>query len=178
MTFKRVEEITEKQGEVLNFLIDHVSKYGYQPSIGEMAKEFGITHVAMADRIRQLASKGVLDLPGPRQERCFLLRHYRFSPVLVEDLDCPAAAELDEHEANVWATMVDVLAEIGYQPTKDELGRLLGRCRKTVAELYDRLTAKGYLGAPPKTMARAYRIYQVRFVPKFDPAKRAFWFEP
>ncbi len=54
-------ELTEKQAEVLNFLVKHISKVGYPPTVREIAGHFGIKGLnAVKKHLDALAKKGHL----------------------------------------------------------------------------------------------------------------------
>jgi len=54
-------ELTKKQAEVLNFLVKHISKVGYPPTVREIAGHFGIKGLnAVKKHLDALAKKGHL----------------------------------------------------------------------------------------------------------------------
>jgi repressor LexA len=81
---RKQPELSEKQREVLEFLVRFIEENGYQPSLKEMAEFFGITKKALRDRIMQLRAKGYVNVPAERQERCLKLSNLRFKAVFVE----------------------------------------------------------------------------------------------
>jgi repressor LexA len=70
-------DISDKQAEVLQFIIEYVEEHGFQPTTGEMAKNFGISINAIKDRLKLLAEKKVIEIM-PRQERAIAIKHLKF----------------------------------------------------------------------------------------------------
>jgi hypothetical protein len=64
---------------VLDYILRFVQENGYQPSTAEMARHFKVHRKAIADRIKQLASKGVVGLQPLYRERCLELRGVKFA---------------------------------------------------------------------------------------------------
>ncbi len=69
---------SEKQLEVLNYLIGFVEQNGYQPSQGEMAEFFGVTKTAITQRLRDLASRGIIEIREGAKERAIKVNYVRF----------------------------------------------------------------------------------------------------
>jgi DNA-binding GntR family transcriptional regulator len=80
--FEREDKITEAQAEVWEHIISHVERFGYQPSLREMAEYFQVSAVAIRDRITQLARKGYVDLPPKYSERCLKLNNVKFEATI------------------------------------------------------------------------------------------------
>ena len=78
MAFKRVAEITEPQAQVFKYIVKHVCEHGFQPSTTEMATHFGVSRRAIADRIKQLASKGYVHLTPLFQSRNLILTGVKY----------------------------------------------------------------------------------------------------
>ena len=55
---------TEKQAEVIRFMVDHLREYQRYPSVSEMAHELRVHPNAVADRLRLLERKGWIERPG------------------------------------------------------------------------------------------------------------------
>lgn len=69
---------SEKQLELLRFIIRHVEEHGFQPSQSEMCQEFGITKNAVTERLKNLERHGVIGLPEGNRERAVRLKHVKF----------------------------------------------------------------------------------------------------
>jgi SOS-response transcriptional repressor LexA len=71
---------SEKQMELLDYLIRHIEEHGFQPSYSEMAEHFGVTKNAIQGRLRGLARKGIIELPrrAKVRERAVVLKQVRF----------------------------------------------------------------------------------------------------
>jgi SOS-response transcriptional repressor LexA len=69
---------SEKQLELVRYIIQHVERWGYQPSQSEMAEHFGVTKSAIKGRLQEAAALGLIRLQ-PNKERAILLRHVRFT---------------------------------------------------------------------------------------------------
>lgn len=63
MARKRESRPSEKQLEVLEFIITHVCERGYQPTRNQMAASFGVTRNAITQRLRLLAEHGLIGHP-------------------------------------------------------------------------------------------------------------------
>ena len=72
---------SEKQLELLAFIIEFIEANGYQPTQAEMAARFGVTKNAVQNRLMELAARGLIELPtGTKaRERAIKLCHVRFS---------------------------------------------------------------------------------------------------
>lgn len=79
----RNPDVTDKQQDVLDYIIQHVEDCGYQPSKLDMANHFGCTERAIFDRLKQLESKGVLMLNARegKKDRAITLHHMKFRAV-------------------------------------------------------------------------------------------------
>ncbi len=80
MASKRYE-ITDRQKEVYSYLVWHVCEYGYQPTIVELAENFGVHLNAIKQILGQLDEKGYIRLPGERAERRIEICGVKFKPV-------------------------------------------------------------------------------------------------
>jgi SOS-response transcriptional repressor LexA len=94
---KPIEEITEKQKEILVLIIDCIRQNGYQPSRDELAVAVGATSHAVTQRVDQLVRKGYLELAPSRGERRLRIPGLRFIATRNDDLiDSDNAATIDE----------------------------------------------------------------------------------
>jgi len=82
---QRNKNVTEAEGEVFSYIVEFVKQYGYQPSCTEIAAHFGVTRAAISQRIKRLASKGFVELPGVYQDRCLRLKNVRFEAIFTEE---------------------------------------------------------------------------------------------
>lgn len=82
---KPIEEITEKQKEILELIIDFVEKNGHQPSRDQLAVMVGATRHAVNQRIEHLVKKGYLDYDSKGGERCLRIRGVGFAAHLIPD---------------------------------------------------------------------------------------------
>jgi len=78
---KPIEEITDKQKEVLKLIISLTEKNGYQPSRDELALIIGTTRHAVTQRVWQLEKKGYLEKPPQGGERCLRIPGISFRAV-------------------------------------------------------------------------------------------------
>jgi repressor LexA len=53
-----MKELTQKQSETLQFIMDHVVEHGYPPTVREIGTEFKITPKGALDRVIALQKKG------------------------------------------------------------------------------------------------------------------------
>lgn len=77
-------EPSEKQLEVLQYIISHVERWGFQPSQAEIANHFGVTKNAILGRLHELEKRGVVQL-NKGQERAVGLKFVRFTAVVTEE---------------------------------------------------------------------------------------------
>ena len=57
----RSDKLTPRQAEILGFIIGHIEKIGYPPTIAEIGKEFGILSTnGSDDHLRALERKGYI----------------------------------------------------------------------------------------------------------------------
>lgn len=75
---KPIEEITDKQREVLKMIISHVRDHGFQPSRQELAAQLGTTRHAATQRVWHLRDKGFVQIEPGGAERCLGLPGLRF----------------------------------------------------------------------------------------------------
>jgi biotin operon repressor len=79
-----IEEITEKQREVLRLIILETEKNGCQPSRDELAAKLGTTKHAVNQKVWQLCKKGYLVPSTKKGERCLVIPGVRFRAELVD----------------------------------------------------------------------------------------------
>lgn len=88
MPYHKVEGLTAPQAEALKYLVEHIERYGYQPSMGEMGEALGgITVAAIRDRIIQLAQKGFVEFTGKKRERALRIVNVTFRAVVGDATD-------------------------------------------------------------------------------------------
>ena len=58
--------LTEKQEAVLNHVESCIKKNGYAPTLKEMSEHFGITPMAIKDRLELIEKKGYIERVGNR----------------------------------------------------------------------------------------------------------------
>lgn len=68
-----MEPLTPKQKRILDFIRDYTDRYGYPPSIPEMAQTFGCALSTVHQHLQALERKGYLKLPGNRARGLKLL---------------------------------------------------------------------------------------------------------
>lgn len=83
---------SEKQLEVLRYIISYVEVNGYQPSQLEMAEHFSISKNAIQGRLRELDRRGLIEMPAGR-ERAVILKWVRYRAYSSSE-DKPSADEL------------------------------------------------------------------------------------
>lgn len=64
MILEEREAPTEKQAEVLVFLAQWLRDHHTSPTVSEMAEHFRVQNFAVHERLRALARKGWIELPG------------------------------------------------------------------------------------------------------------------
>ena len=83
---KPIEQITEKQREVLELVINFIEEKGYQPSRDELAAMVGATRHAVNQRIEHLINKGYLAYESKGGERCLRIRGVAFSARITDEV--------------------------------------------------------------------------------------------
>jgi DNA-binding transcriptional regulator YhcF (GntR family) len=83
MPRKPKTEVSDEQKEVYFYIIKHVEDHGFQPSVRELAEQFGINQASMYQRLKLLARKGFVELTGG--ERSIILHHVTFRAELGEE---------------------------------------------------------------------------------------------
>jgi DNA-binding MarR family transcriptional regulator len=71
---------SDKQLETLRYLITFIEDHGYQPTQSEMAIHFDVTKNAIQNRLRELAKRGLVDMPAGEKtrERALVIKHVKF----------------------------------------------------------------------------------------------------
>lgn len=82
MARKQVEP-SDKQMEVFRLIVATIQENGYQPSVAEMARHFGVTKRAILDRLQQLEEKGFVKCSRGR-DRAITLSYVKFRAVTME----------------------------------------------------------------------------------------------
>jgi biotin operon repressor len=77
----QMDEISEKQKQVLDLIIRFTMNNGFQPNREELAQQTGTTRQAVSDKIKQLCRKGVLEISVESGERCMRIVGMKFEPV-------------------------------------------------------------------------------------------------
>jgi SOS-response transcriptional repressor LexA len=72
-----VRRASERQLEVLQFIVSYTQEHGYQPSRREMAEAFGVTRSAITGRLKDLERRGYVCLSNPG-DRAVILMYVRF----------------------------------------------------------------------------------------------------
>jgi len=72
---------SEKQLEVLRYIIAHIETHGFQPSQSEVAQAIGVTKNAIQGRLKELARRGIIDLPAGNRERAIVLKYIQFRAI-------------------------------------------------------------------------------------------------
>lgn len=83
---KPIEEITEKQKEILELIIEYVQENGHQPSRDQLAAMVGATRHAVNQRIEHLVNKGYLGFDSKGGERCLRIRGVAFTARLTDEV--------------------------------------------------------------------------------------------
>jgi len=68
---------SEKQLEMLRCIVSFVEVNGYQPSQQEIAAHFGLSKNVIQMRLKELARRGVIEMPAGR-ERAVILKWVRY----------------------------------------------------------------------------------------------------
>lgn len=82
---KPILEVTPKQAEVFELILNHVKEFGYQPTLAELSKLLKIETPAVRERVAQLVSKGLLGAAPPKGERCVRFKGLKFVAYEVDD---------------------------------------------------------------------------------------------
>jgi SOS-response transcriptional repressor LexA len=91
---RAVEEITDKQKEILELIIKMTAENGYQPSRAELAVVTGTTRHAVSQKVKHLVSKGFLEQPEDGGgERCLRIRGVAFKASMTEDFVGPGVRD-------------------------------------------------------------------------------------
>lgn len=87
---KAIEEVTEKQQEILDLIISMTVKNGYQPSQADLAVMTGTTRHAVSQKIKQLILKGFIQKPHEGGgERCLKINGVVFEAAMTKDWVAP-----------------------------------------------------------------------------------------
>lgn len=70
------EAASQKRLDIVELVVAHVERYGYQPSLREMAAALGVTRNAVACRLKALEALGLLERAG--RDRGLRLLNVRF----------------------------------------------------------------------------------------------------
>jgi predicted transcriptional regulator len=70
--------VSEKQFEVVQIIIEHVEKHGFQPTHGEIGDVLGITKTAVRQRLLEAAARGFIEVPVRGRERAVIIKGLRF----------------------------------------------------------------------------------------------------
>lgn len=150
-------EPSEKGLEVLRAIIEHVEQHGYQPIHTELAQQFGVTKNAIQGRLRELARRGLVDVPigeGAR-ERAVGLKFIRF--VAHGPAPSPEVAPLIN-------AIVQHVERYGYQPSQVELAEALGLSQSAIQYRLRRMALAGTVDMPTdQSRERAIGLPLVRF---------------
>lgn len=90
---KPIEEITEKQREILELIINFVQENGYQPSRDQLAAMVGATRHAVNQRIEHLVNKGYLGFDSKGGERCLRICGVTFKAKLTNEILNPEVSK-------------------------------------------------------------------------------------
>jgi Mn-dependent DtxR family transcriptional regulator len=171
MVFEPQKEVSAKQAEVWDYIVNHVCEHGFQPTAVDMAEHFKVTPAAVRERVTHLVRKGLLGLGARGTERSLDLMGLKFEPV-IDSAAIDGLPVLTEQEAETWVAVVDFVADNGFQPSFKELGGLLGVSQVTVTARMEGVVAKGHAGFSLRpegdpnrrqTKERAMRLTGVRF---------------
>lgn len=64
-------EVSEKQLEVFELILNTVMEFGYQPSLRELKDLLGVSSPSIRARLIHLVAKGMLTPPPHGSERCY-----------------------------------------------------------------------------------------------------------
>lgn len=79
------ENPSEKQLEIIQYIIKYVEENGFQPSYSEMADYFGISKTAIQNRIRGLIKRSMIEDNATGRERALAIRGIRYKAYVVEE---------------------------------------------------------------------------------------------
>jgi repressor LexA len=79
-----MKELTERQKEVLSFIVEYTKKHPYPPTIRELAEFFSISVKGAHDHINALKKKGRIKQTDKRSRTIEILGNHRESPEYVE----------------------------------------------------------------------------------------------
>jgi hypothetical protein len=82
---KKDPEISTKQLEAYQILLNHVKEFGFQPNMVEMKQLLGVEAPSIRGRLKQLADKGLIDSAPSRAERCVRFKGIKFFAYRVDD---------------------------------------------------------------------------------------------
>jgi SOS-response transcriptional repressor LexA len=90
---------SEKQLEILAYIVRYVEAHGYQPSQDEMAAEFGVYKNAIRMRLKRLEERGLIKLTD--SDRAIELPYFKFRASKTRDLvsgtPLADAGEVEDH---------------------------------------------------------------------------------
>jgi hypothetical protein len=77
-------KLDQQLRDFLTYLVDHVERYGFQPTWKEAARHFKLSERMIRNWVEALAIQGVLTVPPGRKERCVGINFVTFSAVKTE----------------------------------------------------------------------------------------------
>jgi hypothetical protein len=85
MPRKKILEVTPKQAEVYEILLNHVREFGFQPTTREIADLLGVQAPGIRERLAALVEKGFLEAPPHKTERRYGFPGVKFVAYLVDE---------------------------------------------------------------------------------------------
>ncbi len=56
-----MRDLTDRQRAVLDYIVAHKASEGWSPTLREIGKHFGVTHIAVVCHLRALEKKGAIE---------------------------------------------------------------------------------------------------------------------
>lgn len=138
MTFQKQEDITPKQLQLYNTIVDYVCMFGFQPNLTELGAKLKISRKAISDRLAQLTTKGYVELVGNRATK---LLKTQFQCVIPTG----KYGRLSPIEQRVIYTILNFVETYGYQPSCKEITSETGIASIQLEETFSSLIKRNYI---------------------------------
>ncbi len=92
---KAILEVTPKQIEVYELILNHVKMYGFQPNLNELSRLLNIKLPATRERVHQLVNKGLFTTAPFKSERSLGFVGVKFAAYEVDQDGNPVSQTID-----------------------------------------------------------------------------------
>jgi SOS-response transcriptional repressor LexA len=154
-------ELTERQAEVLAYIVGRIAEDGGPPSYREIAGRFGFSaQSGVVCHLRALAKKGYLAWAKGRDRAVRVLRSPDGGPfVYPAPVVVPGLPSLTGRQEEMLRYVAAYAASAGYAPTVQEIMTHFGRTSPNwTFQMLGRIARKGYLARGPRGQARSLRV--------------------